>query len=181
MRIFPFIALMLAAFLLQGCYWYETLTLSINIESKTGKVEFGNVVSIPDKEGQRWKKKDIQQDWEEFLKAFNENGLMDNKDVKVTNKQLLKQNKQLNAIVQFNYNDLADLDIKKSADHSMYLVKKDINDKILETNGKTVVIDSVEYISWSVDEKEIFIKYQLLDEDKKRFSLLRNYEKWAKQ
>ena len=171
----------LVAILLQGCYWYETLTLRLDLSTRTGKVDIRNIVSLPDKKGQRWKKKDIQRDWEEFLKAYEENGLMDNKGVKVTSKELFEKDKELNASVQFEYNDIADVDIKKSADSKMYLMKKGPNDKVLETNGTTVVIDSVEYIGWDVNVKEIFVKYQLMDKDQKRYSLVPNYEKWKKE
>jgi hypothetical protein len=176
----PVLFFLFISILFEGCYWYETLTMRIDLASKTGKLEFSNIVSLPDKEGQRWRKKDIQRDWDDFLKAYQENGLMDNKNMEVTQKELFNKEKQLDAVVQFKYADLKDLDIIKSPDNTMYLMKKGPEDKVLETNGKTIMVDSVEYIGWDANVKEIFVKYELLDKNKKRYSLLPYYEKWKK-
>jgi hypothetical protein len=176
-----FLLVLFSALLLQGCYWYESLSLRINLDSNSGTVEMTNIASLPDKKKKRWTKKDIQQDWEDFLAAYNDGSLLDNRHIAVTGRQLNDNNKALNAVIDFTYKDLQDVDISKSADNSMYLMRKGPNDKIIETNGKTVMIDSVEYIGWNISTKEIYIKYQLLDKDDKRHSLLPHYKKWKKQ
>lgn len=173
--------ILLVAVSLQGCYWYETLTLRINLDSKTGVVEMGNVSSVPDNKQKHWSKKNIQADWEGFLKDYTEGALVNNKQVSITDKQLNDNNDALNAVIKFSYSDLSQIDIKKSADNSMYLMKKGPNDKVIETNGKTVTIDSVEYISWSVNEKELFIKYRMLEEKDKHYALVKQYRKWKQQ
>lgn len=180
LRSFTFLLLAAIAMMLQGCYWYETLTVRIDLASKTGLVEMSGVSSLPDKKKKKWTKKDIAADWESFLKDYQEENLLNLENIKITDKQLNDREDKLNAVLNFSFNDIADLDIKKSDDNTMLLMKKGPGDKMLETNGTSTMIDSVEYISWKIDAKDIYIKYRLIGEEDKRYNLVKHYRKWKK-
>jgi hypothetical protein len=168
------------ALLLQGCYWYETLTVRVNLANKTGIVEMNGISSLPDKKKSKWTKADIKADWESFLKDYNERTILDSKHMQLTDQQLNDNNGSLNAVLNFSFNDISDLDIIKSPDNTKLLMKKGPNDKVIETNGTTMMIDSVEYISWSIDAKELLVKYRMIEDKDKHYSLVKHYRKWKK-
>ena len=196
MRSFYYVlAIALSSLLLSGCYWYEMISFRIDLTTKTGTMEFLNVCSVPDSHGRsaegatgepqksrsrRWTKRDIKRDWEEFINYYQKDSIMD-KSLNVTSKQLMENNKALNAIFKFSFDDVAQFDIKRSADNTQYLIQKKQDDVVVETNGTTVVIDSVQYLAWDITAKEIYVKYKVMDENNKAHSLLPYYKKWKKK
>lgn len=190
MRNLKFVLLLaVCLFIFPGCYWYETLIYRLDLTSKTGRIEFLDIVSLPDWFGKsidslytpgEWTKEDIEKDWNHFITAFNKDSLYEKRAVTITSKELYGKGEKLNARFDFTFKDVADLNFTKSEDGTLYLMKKE-SGFLAETNGKTVMVDSIQYLAWSVNAKEIYLRFRLLKDDDKAYSLYPNYESWKKQ
>ena len=159
---------------LNGCVLYEQIRMQLNLERKTGTIQYFNIVSAIEEKDSYWSNETEREEFFEKLQQVRKDDLrqlireyydysIDSGHNEIIAKKLFKKNKQLNGIEKFKLEDLSGFDILTSSDSSKYMIKLDPDSRYIAGNGIYLETDTGKFVYWRIDVKHIDLTIKLYD------------------